>query len=523
MSSLARVAFLVAVAGCTTAKPRPETIPSPSTELTEAERIAHVLSRLTFGARPGDAERVAAMGVGRWIDEQLHPEWIVDSAVTIALRPIPSWSQPTTNVAALTSVKPTPLPATAVTGFATIAARDSGLRATMAKINALRVFLVTTPADQLAAGKIIRAQLSERQLLEVISDFWENHFSVYSAKMPSREALIVFDRDVIRPHAFGKFRDLLGAVAHSPAMLFYLDNQLSRSGGLNENYARELMELHTLGVDGGYTQHDVIEVARALTGWTIAQGPTSTFTFQAGRHDTAAKTVLGHTLKAGRGAEDGEDVLDILAHHPSTAHYIAFKLARRLVSDDPPPALVKRAAATFARTDGDIAAVVRTIVTSPEFFSRSAFRAKVKTPFELVVSARRALGAAPDTTIQTSRRISQLGQAEFGYQTPEGWPEKGDAWMNSGAIYNRIKFAGDVVDGRVASMSLESWRDWQPFCARPAVAQVEGVITDLLGGSVSPATRRVLDDAASNENAGSMQRLKELVSIALSSPEFQRR
>src|SRR5439155_1973817 len=196
---------------------------------------------------------------------------------------------------------------------------------------------------------------------------WENHFSVYSGKMPSPEALVVWDRDVLRPHAFGRFRDLLGAVAHGPAMLYYLDNHLSTSRGLNENYGRELLELHTLGVDGGYTQHDVIEVARAFTGWTTSRSPNpSLYAFRQELHDTASKTVLGHTLRAGRGIEDGEEVLDILARHPSTARHIAFKLARRLVSDEPPPALVERAAATFARTDGDIAEVVRTIVTSRE-------------------------------------------------------------------------------------------------------------------------------------------------------------
>src|SRR4051812_9131210 len=188
--------------------------------------------------------------------------------------------------------------------------------------------------------------------------------------------------NAIRPHALGKFHDLLLATAKSPAMLVYLDNRLSSSiRGINENYARELLELHTLGVDGGYTQHDVIEVARALTGWTIQRKPDLTvFAFRRDQHDTGTKTVLGHTLPAGRGIEDGEEVLDILARHPSTARYIALKLARRLVSDEPPPALVNRAAETFVRTDGDIAKVVRTIVTSPEFFSRAAFRAKVKTP-----------------------------------------------------------------------------------------------------------------------------------------------
>jgi uncharacterized protein (DUF1800 family) len=312
-------------------------------------------------------------------------------------------------------------------------------------------------------------------------------------------------------------------------MMFYLDNHLSRSNGLNENYARELMELHTLGVDGGYTQQDVIEVARALTGWTIKRTTDSTsFVFQRAMHDAGAKTVLGHTLPAGRGIEDGEEVLDILARHPSTAHYISLKLARRLVSDEPPPALVQRAAATFTRTDGDIAAVVRTIVTSPEFFSRAAFRAKVKTPFELVVSTRRALDAPADTTPNTARVINQLGQTVFGWSTPEGWPEKGDAWMNSGTIYKRLKFGGDVAEGRVSSIRLTAWREWTPLTTQPREQQVEGIVKGVLGGVAEPKTREAmlavtLPPGTENRPGDGIVRLREVLAIALMSPEFQRR
>jgi len=238
--------------------------------------------------------------------------------------------------------------------------------------------------------------------------------------------------------------------------------------------------------------------------------------------------VLGHALRSGRGIEDGEEVLDILARHPSTAHYISLKLARRLVSDDPPPALVDRAAATFTRTDGDIAAVVRTIVTSREFFSRAAFRAKVKTPFQLVISVRRALDSPPDTTVATVRLIAQLGQATFSWQTPEGWPEKGGAWMNSGTIFKRIKFAGDVASGSPRFMPLDLWRDWTVLSSQPLDRQVEGVIRDILGGNPEAATRAAMlavgaeGAADTNPNAGP-KRLKELLSIAFSSPEFQRR
>jgi hypothetical protein len=520
--SRACVALLVAVGGCSSLHLRSRTSASPDQRLSEAERIAHVLSRLTFGPRSGDAERVAAMGVDRWIDYQLHPESIDDGAVRAALAVIPSWNQPTTNLSSLLLE-----PRFASMTMAALV-KDSVARTALTQIQA-RIASIPTLNDYFSAGKIIHAQVGERQLLEVVSDFWENHFSVYNGKMPSRESLIVWDRDVLRPHALGKFRDLLGAVAHSPAMLFYLDNHLSTNRGLNENYARELLELHTLGVDGGYTQHDVIEVARALTGWTITPSPNPTlFAFRPDLHDSSTKTVLGHTLRAGRGIEDGEEVLDIIARHPATARHIALKLARRLVSDDPPPAVVDRAAATFARTDGDIAQVVRTIVMSPEFFSRAAFRAKVKTPFELVVSARRALDAPADTTPATARLIAQLGQPTFGWQAPNGWPETGDAWMNSGTIYNRIKFAWNLVNESVAFAPLDQWRDWRPLSTLTLDRQVNGVMKDIFSGCHVTATRDAMLTTAGATTADSTagdgpRRLKAVLEIAFASPEFQRR
>jgi uncharacterized protein (DUF1800 family) len=337
------------------------------------------------------------------------------------------------------------------------------------------------------------------------------------------------DRDAIRPYTLGKFRDLLGAVAHSPAMLFYLDNHLSTRRGLNENYARELMELHTLGVDGGYTQKDVQEVARALTGWTIdrTRQPV-TFLFRRDQHDTNAKMVLGHLLPSGRGIEDGEEVLDILARHPSTARHIALKLARRLVSDDPPPALVDRAAETFTRTDGDIAAVVRTIVTSREFFSRAAFRAKVKTPYDLVISARRALDAPVDTTPQTARLIARLGQPSFGWQPPDGWPEKGIAWMTPATMFTRIKFGSDLSEGRVPTVApAKQWHPWPALAGAPLDAQVQGVVDNILSRCADSVTRATMLGIRPNGDAQSppaaAQRLRELLAIAFASPEFQRR
>ena len=266
-----------------------------------------------------------------------------------------------------------------------------------------------------------------------------------------------------------------------------------RPKGLNENYARELLELHTLGVDGGYTQQDVIEVARALTGWSLqpaAQG--GGFVFRPAVHDAGEKTILGQRFPAGRGIEDGEQVLDLVARHPSTARYIAHKLAVRFVSDSPPPALVARAAETFRRTDGDIRATLATIVQSPEFFSRAAYRSKVKSPFELVVSAARALGAQPDTTPRTAQLIARLGQPIFGHQAPDGWPETGRAWMNTGAILNRINFGLAVAANRLPGARLADWPQTATLRAAPKDAQLDGVIAALLGGEASKETRAVL-------------------------------
>ena len=489
--------------------------------LSERERVAHVLSRLTFGPRPGDFERVAAKGVSRWIDDQLRPGAISDSGIVTALAAIPAWSIP---IGELGQLSPFP-PRIAGMSVAT-AAQDTAARA-MLLARTRQLVLLASMGDYLHAGKIVRAQASERQLLEVIADFWENHFSVYSGKMPDKNAMVEWDRDVLRPRALGNFRDLLIATAHSPAMLYYLDNHVSTSRGLNENYARELMELHTLGVDGGYTQKDVQEVARALTGWTMTQGNGKyTFVFRAALHDSGAKVVLGHALAAGRGIEDGNDVLDILARHPSTARHIAFKLARRLVADDPPPALVARAAATFTRTDGDITETVRTIVTSEDFFSRAAFRAKVKTPFDFVVSARRALNYPMDTTLGTARSIAQLGQPMFGWATPEGWPETGGAWINAATLYSRIKVATNMADSFVTATPEKYWPNWAALSAMPLPQQVDAVANAILGGVLDSATRSAMlavrVEAPDAPNAGEF-RLRGVLAIAFASPEFQRR
>jgi uncharacterized protein (DUF1800 family) len=543
-----------ALAACTGSSPAPGPAPLVATaqvdpaallprELTADQQVSQALSRLTFGPRPGDAQRVRAMGVDQWIDLQLHPERIDDPAVARLLAQLPTLAMSASDLE-----EKYPPPAQVLARLRRPNGRDSALSAADSQELRRVGREANRPVAELVTSRVARATVSERQLQEVMTDFWENHFTVYVAKGPrERYFLVDYDRDVIRPSALGKFRDLLGAVAASPAMLFYLDNWESvadsahptlaaareprfgvlrpgRGGtrifapgaivppgayrrpnapalpggrprpiGINENYARELLELHTLGVDGGYTQQDIIEVARAFTGWTIAPprlGGGSLFRPET--HDAGPKTVLGHKLPFGRGVEDGEDVLDIVARHPATAHFIALKLARRFVSDTPPAELVDRAAATFTRTDGDIREVVRTIVTSPEFFSRAAWRAKVKSPFEVVVSAVRAMGAEPDLTPRTAQVVNRLGQPLFGHQAPNGWPETGEAWMNTGAILNRINFGLAVAAGRLPGVTLDRWGPAAALRDTTREAQVDGVVAAILGGAVSPDTRAVM-------------------------------
>ena len=510
-------------------------------EQTADQQIRQALARLTFGARPGDFDRVRALGVDRWISEQLDPAGIDDRATdqwliryrTLSMSPADLVSDypPPQSVLA----QPRRQQASSPTRFDSSAHPLSNLHAadSLALREARRRAQLVV--DELQIAKVGRAVTSERQLQEVMVDFWENHFSIFAGKgAPERYLLASFDRDAIRPNALGKFRDLLGAVAKSPAMLYYLDNWESsveadrpavrtftarpirgrvgaafrptprpRRGGLNENYGRELLELHTLGVDGGYTQADVIAAARAFTGWTIDRPQLGGgFVFRPALHDAGEKRFLGRTLDAGRGIEDGEAVLDILAHSPATAHFIASKLACRFVSDSPPPALVDRAAATFTRTDGDIRETLRTILTSPEFFSRAAYKAKVKSPFELVVSALRSVDAQPDTTLRTARVVAWLGEPLFMHRDPNGYPETGDAWINTGSILNRINFGLALAGGRLPGVDLDAWAHREGLDTLPADARVDGVVLAALGGEASPDSRRVLESGVNPLAAG---------------------
>jgi uncharacterized protein (DUF1800 family) len=452
------------------------------------QAIIHVLNRIGFGPRPGDVEKVRAIGLRRYIDEQLHPERLADASMNTRLRDLTTiglsareiaerYEQPVMEARRArkqTAKDAEPEPE-----------RQKGVDPIRQQANSVLV--------ELAEQKLLRAVYSDRQLQEVLSDFWFNHFNVDARKNRDRFLLTAYERDAIRPRVLGTFRDLLEATARDPAMLVYLDNWMSASEtapgmrantgarpfeslrvgpsnvedrrlqpsvrrglspvpgaverkkaprGLNENYARELMELHTLGVDGGYTQKDVTEVARAFTGWTI-ENPRrgSGFRFEPRIHDPGAKVVLGHTIKAGGGESDGEQVLDILAAHPSTARFIATKLARRFVSDVPPPALVDRAAARFRETRGDLREVIRTILTSPEFLSPDTYYAKVKTPFEFVVSSLRATATDVQDAKSIVRELQQLGMPLYMCQPPTGYKDTADAWVNTGALVGRMNYA----------------------------------------------------------------------------------
>ena len=551
-------------------------------ELTADQQVRHALSRLTYGARPGDYDRVRAEGVDRWIDDQLFPERLSDTVGdAIAAR----WPALGERGAQLIAENPPPGQVKiqrALTGTV-MTAQDTAQMKQLARKSYVFV-------GELQAARTARAVASERQLQEVMVDFWENHFNVFANKDRLRYYLPEYDA-TIREHAMGHFRDLLGAVAHTPAMLQYLDNFQSqadsthntlsprrdrarfaavrggrpvfvgrgvgirivaptapqaappRHRGLNENYGRELLELHTLGVDGGYTQQDVVAVARALTGWTIAppaQG--GGFLFRPEWHDADAKTILGQSFPAGRGEDEGERVLDLVARHPSTARFIARKLCVRFVSDSPSTALVQRAADAFTRSDGNVRATLAVILHSPEFFSRAAYRAKVKTPFELVASAARALGATADTTPRTAQLVARLGQPLWGHQAPDGWPDNGAAWLNTGSILNRINFGEAVAANRLPGAQLTAWPQYATLRAEDRVAQIDGVLAAFLGGEASPDTRAVLakgenplaaqaapiadDSAARPRFAGSVTRLDpvaQLVGLALGAPEFQRR
>ncbi|HEY7212195.1 MAG TPA: DUF1800 domain-containing protein, partial [Bryobacteraceae bacterium] len=429
-------ALLVALSGALAAdglklkKVKPDNNPPAyaafSRPLSEEDQDRHALERLAFGAHPGDLERLEQTGLKRWLEQALHPEKVLENSLLEQRLP------------ALSSIQ---MPPAAL--YAQSQSGDMPVKNTRKLV-----------ASELAEAKILRAVYSNRQFAELLDDFWFSHFNVFLNKGADRFFIASYEREAIRPHLFGQFYDLLLATASSPAMLFYLDNWQSagrntrrspankRARGLNENYARELLELHTLGVDGGYTQQDVIEVARCFTGWTIARPARGGgFEYNDRRHDKGRKVVLGHVIRAGGGMNDGIQVLAILAHHPATARHISFQLAQRFVADDPPPSLVDRMTHTFLKTGGDLRQVLQTMLGSPEFWSEGAYRAKVKTPLEIVASALRASNADVQSAQALANELQKLGEPLYRKIEPSGYSNANADWVSTAGLLERMNFA----------------------------------------------------------------------------------
>jgi uncharacterized protein (DUF1800 family) len=652
-------------------------IETAAMQMDEQKRAIHVLNRFTFGPRPGDVQKIDAMGIDNWFEQQLRPEKIDDSALEARLAPFRTLKMSTGEMVrdfpsqqmikkvengrasiphdpqekaiyeaaidrqrqrqaakqdaaaqanAQTDPTNTQLAENQVNGrrggrnledrmYDSLNA-DSlmneppdqrfkdlmkmspdemrGILQSMNQQDRERMFQGLTPQQretlvaivnpqlviqgELIQAKLLRAVYSERQLEEVMTDFWMNHFNIFINKgQPEHYMLTAYERDVIRPHALGKFKDLLFATAKSPAMLFYLDNWQSigpnsdlarfgarqpgrgrfgrgpfgmivyyppkprpeqtpqkakRPSGLNENYAREIMELHTLGVDAGYTQKDVTELAKVLTGWTIDKPQDGGgFKFDERRHEPGKKHVLGKEFKEG-GEGEGMKALEMLAHHPSTAHFISKKLAMRFVTDDPPESLVQRMAETFRKTDGDIREVLRTMYRSPEFWAPEAYRAKVKTPLEFVVSAVRASGADVENPQALNQQLQKLGMPLYGMQPPTGYSMKADAWVNSAALLNRMNFGLALAAGKLPGIQ------WNP-AATAAENQLPNDPTGalaifenaLLDGDVSKQTHATIlnqlnDPQAATRNnvpAAPGTNMRLIAGLLLGSPEFQRR
>jgi uncharacterized protein (DUF1800 family) len=398
--------------------------------------------------------------------------------------------------------------------------------------------------QDLAAAKVFRAVYSTHQLEEEMADFWFNHFNVYFDKGRDRYMLPTYEREAIRPYALGKFHDLLLATAKSPAMLFYLDNvesvapnfgqQFSANAsrpkrGLNENYGRELMELHTLGVNGGYTQKDVIEVARCFTGWTISPPRNgSTFFFNDRLHDHGEKVVLGSVIPAGGGMEDGLKVLDILVQSPKTAYHISLEIAQRFVADDPPPSLVNRMANTYSRTDGDIREVLRTMILSPEFFSEGAYRAKMKSPFEMIVSAVRATNASVASPLALTQQIAQLGEPLYRKIEPTGYSSANAEWVSSASLLTRMNFALALAHNKVPGVHVNE-EMWEQQAQQNPLNIARSLLSAGPDAQTAAAIQKAIDSPDVRDQLAESAKLPRpqlpnlVAGVVIGSPEFQRR
>jgi uncharacterized protein (DUF1800 family) len=576
----------------------------PITELNETEAILHALNRLSYGPRPGDVDRVRRMGLTNWIDQQLNPESIDDSAMQARLDKYPTLKM---SSAKLISEFPQPQVAArrqgisveeyrkqqqakqqqvnqqmaamadAQNGETADGSADAGAPGKMTKQGFNGGDPNKSPLEfyqqlkspqrvtvELSMAKVDRAIYSERQLYEEMVAFWFNHFNVFAGKGADRWMLTAYERDTIRPHALGKFEDLVVATAKSPAMMFYLDNWLNtdpnaeqrvrrtmyvrpfgmpprpaqqqqnqqkREFGINENYGRELMELHTLGVDGGYSQQDVIEVAKCFTGWTIRQPQQQgDFFYNDLLHVSGSKTVLGQTIQSG-GMNEGLQVIRLLTHDPHTAHHISLQITQHFVSDTPPPALVDRMAQTFSSSDGDIKAVLHTMIYSPEFWSRQAYGAKIKSPFELVVSAARAVGAQIDLPLPMVMWAAKIGEPLYNCQPPTGYKDTAETWVNTGALLNRLNYSLTLASGRMRGAHVDIASLVGADAMHDPHEALDHAITALLNGNISANTRATLekqlddpqvlqaklDDPVKQVNIGTV------AGLVLGAPEFQRR
>jgi uncharacterized protein (DUF1800 family) len=612
--------------------------------VSDRAEIVHVLNRLTFGPRQGDVAAVEKMGLRAYIEQQLHPETIDDSAVDqeIAQFDLLQMSGPQLaqlfydeakarrkeqKLAAAAGTPPVPngaAPAPAAMTESTPPASTDGqpMAAANASMNPNGATPETPSASphelrqkpgklkdalakaakartveaigEMEEAKLVRAVDSRRQLQEVLVDFWENHFNVDAKKGPDRVFEITEDRDVIRPHLWGKFRDLLEATAKSPAMLFYLDNATNtvqrvrtpaqaqmgarllaamgladapqalemaaqtepkKIGGINENYGREVMELHTIGVNAGYTQTDVQEVARCFTGWTIDH-QTGEFIFRPRLHDNGSKTVLGHEIPAGGGIQDGETVLDILASSPACAHFISREMCQRFVGDDPPAALVDHIAGVFTQTQGDLRAVTEAIITSPEFFSPSSFNNKIKSPLEFAVSAVRA----SDSTLATRQpapwdrlvptlegagvlgrakaadrlshakqqslnwHVVELGEPLYACTPPTGYGEDSKKWVSPGALIERLNFALALTQQQVSDVAFDAQKILGGIDLDHPDQVLNRCIAVLLDNNITDTTRAVLaKSAVPAPGTGQTVNPSKLIALILGSPEFQRK
>jgi uncharacterized protein (DUF1800 family) len=520
-------------------------LPASASGLSAEQAAAHVLNRLAFGPRPGDIERVAQTGVQRYIDAQLHPQTLAyPAALTERLGLLEAANASAGDIAGQVAELQKQV-------------RDEDEGAKQQRRAKLAAIALET-----AEARVARAIDSPRQLEEVMVDFWYNHFNVYSGKGLDRALVASYERDAIRPYALGSFRDLLGATAKHPAMLYYLDNYLStaadyvpgmrrgvrvalvptapkaKARGLNENFARELMELHTLGVDGGYAQKDVTELARMLTGWTYDQRAlvrsNETFRFDPQRHDQGTKHWLGREVES-QGQREGEMALDVLAMHPSTARHLSFKLAQYFVQDNPPPALVERMARSYLDSKGDIGMVLRTLFASAEFMAPEAVGAKFKTPYQFVISAARASATPTVNIAPLLGAMSQLGMPLYGCQTPDGYKNTQDAWLNPDALTRRITFATALAGGKLALATRP------PVPVRPAATRaqmdnaMDGAMSGTMSGTLKPAPATPALDAAQLQAtlAGSVSN-RTLTTVAasaeplraamlLGSPDFMQR